>query len=158
MENNQETRRHNEEPVLVGMTKFAGLYDIRDVKPEDANFVLATFLRGLYYGDSWFSLIPKDIFMLNYKKVAEVLLKSNNTVVKIACLKEDQDVILGYSILSADYQTIHWVFVKQAWRNKGIARSLLPQYSTNITHLTDLGRKLMNKLPTAIFNPFKLGL
>lgn len=136
------------------MTKFAGLYDIRDIKTGDENFVLATFLRGLYYGDSWFSTIPKDIFMENYKQVATALL--SKAVIKIACLKEDPDVIIGYSILSPDYQTIHFVFVKHAWRNKGIARSLLPQYPTAITHLTKLGKELMSKFPTAQFNPFKL--
>lgn len=136
------------------MTEFAGLYDIRDIKEEDKNFILATFLRGLYYGDSWFSLIPKHIFMSNYKIVAETLV--NTRVIKIACLKEDADVILGYSILSLDYQTIHFVFVKSSWRRRGIAKSLLPQYPTSVTHLTKLGKELLIKFKDTIFNPFAL--
>lgn len=139
------------------MSKFTGLYDIRDIKSEDHNFILATFLRGLYYGDSWYSQIDKKAFMENYKKFINILINNDKTVVKIACLKEDSDVILGYSILSADYQTVHWVFVKQAWRNKGIARSLLPQRPTAVTHLTALGKTLLTKFenqPT--FNPFQI--
>lgn len=145
------------------MNEFAGLYDIRDFKLEDRSFVLATFLRGLYYGDSWFSLIPKDIFMNNYKRVAEALVSSPKAVIKVACLKEDSDVILGYSILSADFQTIHWVYVKSSkspdgstWRNKGIGRSLLPQYPIAVTHLTKVGQALMSKFPNIIFDPFRL--
>lgn len=138
------------------MSDFQGLYDVRDAKVNDINFILATFLRGLYYGDSWFTLIPKDIFMNNYKKVAERLIKSPATAVKVACLKEDPDVILGYSILSSDFQDIHWCYVKSAWRNKGIARSLVPAHAANITHLSALGKTLMPKLPTCVFNPFSI--
>ena len=138
------------------MNKFQGLYDIRDAKEQDKNFILATFLRGLYYGDSWFSFIPKQIFMTNYKKMAEALVKGDKTTIKVACLKEDSDVILGYSILSYDYQTIHWVFVKVAWRNRGIARSLLPKYPSVVTHLTKLGKDLLTKFENIIFNPFQI--
>jgi len=136
------------------MSDFTGLYDVRDYRPTDRSFVLATFLRGLYYGDSWFSEIPKDIFMENYKRVVEALLNSPNVVVKVACLKEDPDVILGYSILSSDLKAIAFVYVKSAWRKKGIGRSLLPQFPIAVTHLTALGKSLLSKLPGAVFNPF----
>lgn len=138
------------------MSEFQGLYDVRDLQPGDKSFVLATFLRGLYYGDSWFSEIPKDIFMNNYKVIAENLIKNPNVVVKVACLKEDPNIILGYSILSSDYQTITWVYVKSAWRLKGIGRSLLPKYPTHVTHLSKLGKTLMSKYDNLTFNPFKL--
>lgn len=130
------------------------LYDVRDYSIEDKNFICATFLRGLYYGDSWFSMIPKDVFMDNYKKVIQTLIDSPHVSVKIACLKEDPSIILGYSILSADFQSIHWVFVKSVWRKKGIAKSLLPKYPSKVTHLTKLGSSLLPKLNGAIFNPF----
>lgn len=92
--------------------------------------------------------------MSNYKKVAEVMLK--NQIVKVACLKEDADVILGYSILSPDYQVIHWVYVKEKWRLKGIGKSLVPQYPSAVSHLTKLGKELLPKLNKAVFNPFTL--
>lgn len=138
------------------MSSFAGLYDVRDMRPGDKNFILATFLRGLYYGDSWFSLIPKDIFMENYKKVAEALVANQN--VKVACLKDDPDTIIGYSILSHDYQTLHWVQVKSAWRKHGVARALTPAHPTQVSHLTKLGLQLMSKLENCVFNPFALGV
>lgn len=135
------------------MSDFKGLFDVRDGTDKDRAFIFATFLKGLYYGDSWFSIIPKDSFMYNYKKVVESLL--NKSVVKVACLPEDKDVLLGYSILSSDYKGIHYVFVKTAWRNKGIAKSLLPQYPSYVTHLTQLGKELMfKKFPDCKFNPF----
>lgn len=133
------------------------LYDIRDVKTEDENFIRATFLRGVYYGNPFFSLIPKQVFMDNYKKMSEMLLKDRTrTVVKVACLKEDQDVIIGYSILSADYQTIHYVYVKSAFRKQGIARSLVPKYPSSVSHMTEIGESLLNKFEGCVFNPFAI--
>lgn len=129
-------------------------YEIRDYKPEDKAFIMATFLRGLYYGDSWFGLMPKDIFMANYKLIAEAIL--NKHQVKVACLCEDKDVILGYSIVSKDLATIHWVFVKSLFRKKGIAKALLPKFPSSVTHLTVLGRNLLPKFPECIFNPFNV--
>lgn len=132
------------------------LYEVRDGNMEDKNFVLATFLRGLYYGDSWFSRIDKDIFMDNYKKIAEALFTRG--MVKIACLKQDPSVILGYSLLSTDYQAIHFVYVKKSWRGVGIAKSLTPRHPQCVTHLTDVGISLLKKYPDVIFNPFRLGV
>lgn len=136
------------------MSNFQGLYHIRDYKESDKSFVLATFLRGLYHGDSWFSQIPRDVFMNSYKIIAESMIVSPKNIIQIACLKEDSDVILGYSILSADFKAIRWVYVKSVWRKQGIGRSLVPQFPSTVTHLTILGKSLMDKIPTAIFNPF----
>lgn len=124
------------------------------MKEADKNFILATFLRGLYYGNYWWNDVPKQIFMDNYKIVAEELLQQS--MVKVACLKEDSDIILGYSILSTDFQVIHWVFVKSSWRQKGIAKNLLPKYPSAVTHLTKLGLKLLSKYENTVYNPFKI--
>lgn len=136
------------------MSKFADLYNIRDGKKEDTNFILSTFLRGLYYGDSWFSLMPKDVFMQHYKRIAEALVNKSN--IKVACLLDDPDTIIGYSILSQDYQSVHWVYVKKNWRLNGIAKSLLPRHPTTVSHLTTVGKQLLPKINNPIFNPFKL--
>ena len=138
------------------MNDFQGLYHIRDGTDKDKNFILATFLRGLYYGNSWFNMIEKTIFMNEYKVIANAILSSSKTVVKIACLPDDPDVILGYSVLSADYQTVHWVHVKAAWRKKGIGRSLTPAHPAYASHLSDLGKQLLKKLPETTYNPFSL--
>lgn len=136
-------------------SQLSELYEIRDFQEDDTNFILATFLRGLYYGDFFWHEIPKDIFMANYKRVAENMIGSAKVTIKVACLKDDKSVILGYSILSADFTTIHWVFVKKSWRNQGIARSILPQLPTTVTHLTATGKSLLDKFQTKpIFNPF----
>lgn len=136
------------------MDSFQGLYNIRDATKEDHNFIFSSFLNGLYHGDSWFSQIPRRIFMDNYKKIIQTAVVSSKITIKIACLPEDTNVIIGYSILSADFKAVVWVFVKPRWRKKGIARSLVPKSPEVVTHLTELGRILLPKLPETVFNPF----
>lgn len=133
---------------------FEGLFDIRNGNEKDKNFILATFLRGLYYGESFFSQVPKDIFMDKYKHVARALVDAPGVTIKIACLPEDQDVILGYSIVSNDSKTVYWCFVKKAWRERGIAKSLLPKEPEYVAHLTALGESLLCKISNPKLNPF----
>lgn len=121
---------------------------------KDRPFVLSTFLKGLYYGESWFRLINKDVFMTCYHSFLEKFLDSPGVQVTIACLVEDPEVIIGYSVTTNT--VLHFIFVKKAWRNIGVAKMLLPKTVSAVTHLTDLGKKLLPKLPGAEFNPFLL--
>lgn len=135
------------------MSDFTGLYALRSYQETDKAFIMSTFLRGLYYGDYWFSDIPKDIFMNNYKLFAEKLI--DRSMIFVACLPDEPDVILGYSMISKDARVIHFVYVKSIWRKRGIARDLCPKYPTAVTHLTRLGKLLLEtKLTTAVFDPF----
>jgi hypothetical protein len=130
------------------------LFTIRDYLPSDFNFIMATWLRGLYYGDSWFKLIPKDAFMENYHKILDAIMGLPGLTIKVACLKEDIDVIIGYVVYKG--QTLHWAFTKSAWRKIGIAKSLVPTNITTVTHLTKVGLSLLRKNPQIVFNPFAL--
>lgn len=134
---------------------FQGLYNIRLGTKNDHNFVLATFLRGLYYGNTFFNKIPKDIFMNKYKLVAQALLASPDTKLIVACLPDEPDVILGYNLTNKVEDTIYFVFIKKAWRRRGIAKSLVPPNPKYISHLTSLGEDLLSKFETKPqFNPF----
>lgn len=144
------------------MSDLAQVYELRTRREADTAFIMATFLRGLYYGNEHYKLIPKQVFMDNYKRVVEMILE-NSTVV-VACLREDPDVILGYSILAANGAVAHWCFVKAAWRGRGIGRSLVPASLMAITHFThnktetaaDGLSRWLKKFPNCIFNPFEL--
>ncbi len=132
------------------------LVTIRDAVIDDKAFIFSTFLRGLYYGESYFSQIPKDIFMSQYHRVLEHILGLPTVSVKVAALREDPEVILGYSILGGNGEIAHWVFVKSAWRKAGIGKSLIPDNLKAVTHLTSVGQSLLKKRPDVIFNPFNI--
>jgi hypothetical protein len=129
------------------------LVTTRGFLPEDKNFIMATFLRGLYYGESYFSEMPKSIFMEKYHAIAEEAMKSNLLSIKVACLKDDPGVILGYAILNKDATVLTYVFCKKAWRGIGIAKSLVPSTVTTVTHLTKPGLAIA-KRKGLTFNPF----
>lgn len=129
------------------------LIAIRDYLPGDMNLILATWLRGLYYSDSWYSEIPKNIFMDQYHKIIKTILASPHTSVRVACLKEDPEVILGYAVLSNVHTAVHWVFCKKNWRGIGIAKDLVPNTVNSATHATKVGLGIMKK-KGYIFNPF----
>lgn len=140
------------------------LIEVRSYTANDRNFILATYLRGLYYGDSWFSMIPKGIFMENQHRVIEKVLSNPNVDIKVACLKEDKDTILGYSISRklGDPQNpivvLDWIFCKSAWRGIGIAKMLYPAHTSACTHLTKSGAAIVReKCNHLIFNPYIFG-
>lgn len=137
------------------------LIEVRPYRVDDRNFILATWLRGLYYGDSFYSQIPKSIFMENYHRVLEKVLTNPNVIIKVACLKEDADVILGYSIsrvigdLSDPLVILDWIFTKSSWRNIGIGTMLFPPHTRAFTHLTKTGSNIVREKHThLIYNPF----
>ncbi len=124
------------------------------MKQNDLNFICSTWLRGLYYGNSWFREIDKDLFMENYNKVVHSILSKENVEARISCLKEDPDTILGYAILEPQRNAIHWLYTKDAWRKLGIAKHLLGNKEKwqTVTHLTELGKSIKPKHYK--FNPF----
>ncbi len=130
------------------------LITIRDGQPGDVNFIYATWLKGLRFGNDLFREIPAKVYFEAYHKVVEALLNRPGVVIRVACLLEDPDVILGYSVSKGD--RLDYVFVKTAWRKIGIAKNLVPPTIRVATHLTKEGLSILRKRPDMHFNPFDL--
>ena len=158
--NHQETQKQDVRALYGGPSKAGEcmsdeIYEIRDYKPEDHAFIMSTFLRGLYYGNGFFTMMPKDLFMAYYKIVGEALLSKSQ--VKVACLKDEVDVILGYSIMSQDFSAVHWVFVKSAFRKQGISTRLLPARPSCYTHFGNKeSLSFIKRFENCVFNPFNV--
>lgn len=77
-------------------------------------------------------------------------------IIGVACLSEDPNVVLGYSVVERkDEDVLHWIHVKFVWRKIGIAKALLKPFDIKATtHLTTLGEQLKPK--HMIFNPFAI--
>jgi len=131
---------------------------VRDATPGDDNFILATWLRGLRHGNTFFGRIDQTIYFETYHRIIRAVLARPDTSTRVACLKDDQEVILGYAV-SHPVQggsALDWIFCKKAWRNIGIAKSLLPDNVTTVTHITALGDAILKKHKDIKFNPFVL--
>lgn len=132
------------------------LIEIRDVIESDRNFILATFLKGLRYGNDTFGLIDSKVYFSEYQKIIDAILRHPDTSVAVACLKDDKQVILGYSIFNLSKSLLHFTFVKSAWRGIGIAKSLFPEKTTTVTHITKTGASIIRKSSKLVFNPFAI--
>lgn len=118
----------------------------------DLPFIFSTWLKGLRHGNDWFGLIDSDAYFKHYHEAIEHILADPKTQVKISCLRDDPEVILGYSVSSNTHY--HFVFVKKSWRGIGIGRDLMQSTATTVTHLTKVGVSLLKKHPGVKFNPF----
>lgn len=134
------------------MLQKTDLVTTRLMTPDDKNFIMATWLKGLRYGNDWFLAIDKDAYYKNYHKVIETIVGHPTTTVKVVCLKDDPEVILGYSAYSG--ARFHWLFVKKSWRGIGIGKSLVPLGIRSVTHLTKTGKMILEKYPDVVFDPF----
>lgn len=126
----------------------------REMDDGDTNFILSTFLRGLYHGNYYFKNIDSDIFYRNYEQVVKNILSRSTVEVIVCCLKEEPSVIIGFAILESK-EILHWIYVKRAWRVQGVARSLVPIDLQYVTHLTESGKSILKKQERNIkYNPF----
>lgn len=118
------------------------------------SFVRSKWKRTLRHGNDYFKLTDSDSFFANYERFLNHLFARPGCVLRLAVLTEDPDITLGFSLIEGG--TLHYVYVQHEQRNRGIGRSLVPVKIHTITHLTKAGMSLWhNKMPHAIFDPFK---
>lgn len=129
---------------------------VRDKITEDQKFIHNTWLIALYHGNDWFKEIDFNVFNSNYEKVINGIIAKPSVQIKIACLKEQPDVILAYAVYEGDI--LHWAYCKEAWRGIGIAKDLIPLKDiTTVTHLSKIGRAIRKyNYPHLKFNPFAI--
>lgn len=89
----------------------------------DQAFIYTTWRNGWYYGSKDLKAKdPKDAFRAI---THEIKLTLEDSSVKIACLKDTPEVIIGYSVTKKS--RLEWIYVKESFRNKGIGTFLLPK-------------------------------
>lgn len=131
------------------------LFKIRPMVPGDKSFIMSTWLKGLKFGNDLFKEVKADVYFKAYQKILDQLLAHPSVKVNVACLPDDEDVILGYAAVSKDDSKIHFVFVKSAWRKMGIAKALVPETIKTATHITKTGLSLLRK-KAIDFDPFNI--
>jgi ribosomal protein S18 acetylase RimI-like enzyme len=127
---------------------------LREAQESDFPFIYSTWLKGLRFGNETFEKIHQDTYFKQYHKILEQILTKPETYIVVACLPDDPSTILGYSVREGE-DTLHYVHVKQAFRQFGIAKTLCPENLRRVTHVTNVGWSILKKkFPNAVFNPF----
>lgn len=126
----------------------------RDLPDQYKNLVYSKWLRSLRYGNEYFKLIESKSYYDTYQKYINLLLNRDHSILRLAALNDDLDVVLGWSLIEKDI--LHYVHVTNDYRNNGIATSLVPGEINFITHLTKPAMTIWNnKLSGVKFDPFK---
>lgn len=125
---------------------------LRQPNPDDKNFIMATWLKGQYYGSPYFQQVPEDVYFREYAHKISDILFTKGVRLNVACDQADPSWIVGFSVFKD--QSIYWVHVKKDFRGKGIGTLLLEGGPfTAIKALTKVGREIARK-KGLIFNPF----
>lgn len=124
---------------------------LRQATTADVNFIYSTMLKGLYYGSEFYANVAKATFFQHYGEIVTALLKKSKVVV--ACLPDDDDIVLGYAIYEPGL-CLHYVFVKEVFRKQGVASALTGEANTSsVSHITKIGNSI-RKAKNMEFNPF----
>ena len=136
----------------------------RGLTKDDIGFLFSSFLQSSYYGDySIHGRIRLSVFKKHHRRVMESVLRRKDTRVIVACMPDDPSVIFGYVIYAAN--KLFWIYVKDAFRKKGIGRFLwesagLPTTGDSVVetaHWTNVGAAIIKKHPNlTVHNPYIL--
>ncbi len=134
-------------------------FKIRSAVGDDIPFIYSTLLRSYRYDSDLGKSTSKSVFFENYQLVLDKILANPDTQILVACNPAEQNVILGYLI--HEPTTLHYVFVKEAFRQLGVATALYTFAfdeldSVSVTHVTRSVEPLMRSKSRLVFNPFKL--
>jgi len=130
-------------------------YPSRDLPTNYIALVYSKWLRSLRFGNPLFKNIESDAFYREYHKYIESLLEKPLSVIRLAVLSDDHDVVLGFSV--SREAIIDYVHVHMDHRRVGVGRSLLPAHTTTMTHITMTSLTIWRNNPKyehLIFNPF----
>ncbi len=115
--------------------------------------IIATWTKSLRHNNDWFRLITPRAYYESYRLVILNILSKPETEVRLAVLTEDPDVTFGYCVYRNNI--LDYVFVLADYRRHGIGKMLVPDSIDMYTHVTNLGRDLVQeKKLDWLFNPF----
>jgi hypothetical protein len=131
------------------------------IAATDKAFVYSTWLRNYKHSSYFAKRIKPHVFFKGHQAVIDHLLNKNSCKVFIASPKNDSETILGYLACEPSLSVVHFTFVKEAFRNMGIAKALFKEAGVDtskiiLTHWTYPVDDFMHKYTEMVFNPYAL--
>lgn len=141
--------------VLYGMSTTYSVisYKASELPKEYEALIFSRWLRSFRYGNKFLRSSDPAPYYKNYHLYLENLLKKPDSIIRLAVLTDDHDVVLGFSVVRED--VLDYVHVQVNHRKHGIAKKLVPETITTTSHMTDLAKGIWQKKYKDIkFNPF----
>jgi hypothetical protein len=132
---------------------------IRELNPNDIALVYSTWLRSYKFSSQFARNISKDVFFENHHKIITHILTLPDTRVSIACLEEDENVIIGWFCYQHLSNIAQYMFVKRGFRRMGVGRMLFDHSgleNPQFTHWTFDFSHVLQKNPQFIYNPYAI--
>ena len=131
---------------------------IRNISAEDLNFVFNSWLKS-YRASAFSRSVTNTIYFDNHHKLIEKYVLAGNHY--IACDQNDPSQIFGYVVAERvdGILVIHYLYVKQSFRNMGIGKLLLEQVGFDVktasifTHMSEQANRLAAKY-NFIYHPY----
>ncbi len=95
---------------------------IRDIEPDDRNFIIATWVRSY---KPLARVNSSDVYEWGQRELIRRLLLAHR--VCVACQSDVPSSILGWVCAEPKNRTVHYAFVRQELRDIGIARKLITE-------------------------------
>ena len=115
---------------------------LRDLIPTDQALIYSSWRNALWFAEKRPDSEADKFYAMTSKSIRKLLSETDNHV-KIACLQEDPDEIIGYSVMNKDH--LYFVYVKADYRKKGIGSLLTKGFETVTRPQTRIGKVLVEK-------------
>lgn len=114
----------------------------------DQALIHSSMPRGIYYGGLKKPDQAKSDWFADCHKYVKFLLEDKDSIIRIACLANNHDQIIGYALMTKQLegQRIEFVYVKDHYRREGIGRFLCRGFdiaNINQRHLTKVGAAII---------------
>lgn len=128
-------------------------FSAHDLPKEYFPLIYSAWVKSLRHGNDFFKLIDPAAYYPVYRTHVENTLRRVNSMVRLAVITEDRDVVLGFSVSHGN--VLDYVYVQKDQRRMGIGANLVPHGIETISHLTKTGLNIWgNKYGQWKFNPF----
>lgn len=129
------------------------VYPSAKLPDEYKSPVFDRWLKSFRQGNPFIKMAERKPYYIHYHAYIENLLRQPNSVVRLAVLTDAPDIILGFSACRGD--VLDYIHVLHLNRKNGIAKSLVPENITTISHTTELAKIIwQEKYKHWKFNPF----
>jgi ribosomal protein S18 acetylase RimI-like enzyme len=137
---------------------------IRPATADDIPFIFNSWLKAYKHSSLFAKRIKHEVFFKYHHAVIERIL-ARGAKVFVATPIHDPDTIIGYCVAEQlDVTTLHFIYVKSAFRRFGVGRQLAlstvaalgAAEAVDFTHWTRDMDWAAEKLPSFTYNPYKI--
>lgn len=105
----------------------------------DSAFIFSSWRKALWFDEKRDEKIANQFYSLASKRIKKILALPQ-TIVRIACLQNDPNHIIGYSVMIDTH--LEWVYVKVDYRKQGIATLLIQGFESYSEPETKIGKAI----------------